>query len=54
MSNGADNFYKSDTVTMQKVAFKNQFQMKVAGNPSYFHFRNLCGNNEPVYRCSHA
>ena len=32
MSNGADNFYKSDTVTMHKVAFKNQFQMKVAGN----------------------
>ncbi len=32
MSNGADNFYKSDKVTMQKVTFKNQYQMKVAGN----------------------
>jgi len=32
MSNGADNFYKSDKVTMQKVSFKNQYNMKVAGN----------------------
>lgn len=32
MSNGADNFYKSDKVTLQKVAFKNQYQMNVAGN----------------------
>jgi len=32
MSNGADNFYKSDRVTLQKVTFKNQYQMKVAGN----------------------
>ncbi len=32
MSNGADNFYTSDRVTVQKVAFKNQYQMKVAGN----------------------
>ena len=32
MSNGAGNFYKSDKVTMQKVAFKNQFNMNVAGN----------------------
>ncbi len=24
MPNGADNFYKSDTVTVQKVSFKNQ------------------------------
>jgi uncharacterized protein len=30
--NGADNFYQSDKVTMQKVAFKNQYNMKVAGN----------------------
>ena len=30
--NGADNFYKSDTVTVQKVSFKNQYQMTVAGN----------------------
>jgi hypothetical protein len=32
MSKGADNFYRSDTVTMQKVTFKNQYQMNVAGN----------------------
>ncbi len=32
MSNGADNFYKSDKVSVQKVAFKNQYQMSVAGN----------------------
>jgi hypothetical protein len=32
MSNGADNFYKSKEVTMQKVTFKNQYNMKVAGN----------------------
>ncbi|HEY9797288.1 MAG TPA: alpha/beta hydrolase, partial [Leptolyngbyaceae cyanobacterium] len=29
---GADNFYKSDKVTMQKVTFKNQYNMQVAGN----------------------
>ncbi|WLG92792.1 alpha/beta hydrolase [Pseudomonas cucumis] len=32
MSNGADNFFKSEKVTMQKVTFKNQYQMKTAGN----------------------
>nr|WP_321401524.1 alpha/beta hydrolase [uncultured Desulfobacter sp.] len=32
MSRGADNFYKSKDVTMQKVAFNNQYRMKVAGN----------------------
>ena len=32
MSNGANNFYRSDQVTMQKVTFKNQYQMNVAGN----------------------
>ena len=29
---GADNFYKSDRVTAQKVTFNNQYGMKVAGN----------------------
>ena len=29
---GADNFYKSDSVTVQKVTFNNQFSMKVVGN----------------------
>lgn len=32
LSNGADSFYKSDKVTMQKVSFKNQYNMKVVGN----------------------
>lgn len=32
MPNGADNFYKSSEVTMQKVTFKNQYNMKVVGN----------------------
>jgi fermentation-respiration switch protein FrsA (DUF1100 family) len=31
MSNGADNFYKSDKVTSKKVSFNNQYQMKVVG-----------------------
>src|SRR5919199_4634295 len=29
---GADNFYKSDQVTMQRVTFKNQYNMQVVGN----------------------
>ena len=32
MSNGADNFYTSEAVTVEKVNFLNQYQMKVAGN----------------------
>jgi hypothetical protein len=32
MSNGAANFYTSDKVIVQKVTFKNQYQMKVTGN----------------------
>src|SRR4051812_17148094 len=32
MSDGAANFYKSDKVTVQKVNFKNQYQMNVTGN----------------------
>lgn len=31
-ADGADNFYTSDKVTVQKVTFKNQYQMAVAGN----------------------
>ena len=31
-SNGAANFYMSDSVTVQKVSFRNQYQMNVAGN----------------------
>ena len=32
MSNGASNFYVSESVTVQKVTFRNQYGMKVAGN----------------------
>ncbi|CAN5486154.1 alpha/beta hydrolase [soil metagenome] len=32
MPTGADNFFTSDKVTVQKVSFKNQYQMTVAGN----------------------
>lgn len=32
MSHGADNFYKSDKVNTEKVTFKNQYHMTVAGN----------------------
>ncbi|RYG34942.1 MAG: alpha/beta hydrolase [Burkholderiales bacterium] len=32
MSNGANNFYKSDAVDVQKVTFKNKLGMKVVGN----------------------
>lgn len=32
MSNGADNFYKSDKVAAEKVTFKNQYRMNVVGN----------------------
>jgi uncharacterized protein len=32
MSNGADNFYKSNKVNKKKVSFKNQYNMEVVGN----------------------
>jgi len=32
MSKGADNFYRSDKVTLRKVSFDNQYKMKVVGN----------------------
>lgn len=32
MPNGADNFYKSDKVTVEKVTFNNQYKMKIVGN----------------------
>jgi hypothetical protein len=32
LSNGANNFYKSDKVAVKKVTFKNQYSMKVVGN----------------------
>lgn len=42
MSNGADNFYRSDKVTAQKVTFKDQYNMAVAG--SLFVPKNLNQN----------
>jgi hypothetical protein len=44
MSNGADNFYKSDKVAVQKVTFKNQYDMKVVGN--FFIPNNLNRNTK--------
>ncbi len=32
MSHGANNFYKSERLTMEKVSFNNQYQMKIVGN----------------------
>jgi len=32
MSNNADNFYRSATVTARKVSFNNQYQMQLVGN----------------------
>lgn len=32
LSHGADNFYKSTQVTMQKVEFNSQYNMKIVGN----------------------
>lgn len=39
MSHGADNFYKSQTVTSQRVTFRNQYDMEVVGTlfmPGHF------------------
>lgn len=44
MANGANNFYRSEQVTVQKVTFKNQYQMKVAGN--LFTPKNLNRNSK--------
>lgn len=32
MSYGADNFYKSEEVSLERVSFKNQFQLSTVGN----------------------
>jgi uncharacterized protein len=44
MSRGADNFYQSDKVNMQKVEFKNQYNMTVVGN--LFVPKNLAQNEK--------
>ena len=46
MSNGANNFYKSDKVTVRKVSFKNQYQMNVVGN--LFTPKDLDRNAKPL------
>jgi fermentation-respiration switch protein FrsA (DUF1100 family) len=32
LSNGADNWYTSDKVTVKKITFKNEYNMKISGN----------------------
>lgn len=32
MSHGANNFYKSEQVSLERISFKNQFQMNTVGN----------------------
>ncbi len=44
MSNGADNFYKSSRVNVQKVTFENQYKMKVTGN--LFTPKNMTSNGK--------
>ena len=52
MSNGANNFYVSEQVTVQKVTFMNQYQMRVAGN--LFIPRNLNrGTTHPAIIVGH-
>lgn len=52
MADGADNFYKSESVTAQKVAFDNQYKMKVVGN--LFIPRNLSpGEAHPAIVVGH-
>ncbi|KAL2783810.1 Alpha/Beta hydrolase protein [Aspergillus keveii] len=52
MSFGADNFYHSESVTVQPVAFQNQYQMTIAGN--LFIRENLTSNTKaPAIVISH-
>ncbi|WPO00612.1 alpha/beta hydrolase [Pseudomonas sp. MUP55] len=44
MSNGADNFYKSDKVTAENVTFNNQYGLKVAG--TLFTPKNLAAGSK--------
>ncbi|NWA81324.1 alpha/beta hydrolase [Pseudomonas sp. D2002] len=52
MSNGADNFYNSDTVTMEKVTFNNQYGMQVAGN-LFLPKRIAAGSKNPAIIVGH-
>lgn len=46
LSYGADNFYRSDSVTLRPITFKNQFQMTVAGNLFVPRSQNLTGSGD--------
>ncbi|HYI96120.1 MAG TPA: hypothetical protein VEX68_21430 [Bryobacteraceae bacterium] len=46
---GAANFYRSDKVTAQKVTFRNQYEMKVAGNIFIPKASNQNGNGPPSW-----
>ncbi len=48
MSNGADNFYKSSKVKLQKVTFKNQYNMSVVGNLFIPNNLNANGKNPAI------
>ena len=49
----ADNFYKSDLVSVEKVSFSNQYKMKVAGN--LFLPKNMKeGASSQIFLCSRA
>ena len=48
MSNGADNFYKSNKVTLHKVTFKNQYNMSVVGNLFIPNNLNANGKNPAI------
>ncbi|RAK99296.1 alpha/beta hydrolase [Aspergillus ibericus CBS 121593] len=51
LSYGADNFYRSNTVTLRPITFKNQYQMTVAGN--LFVPKNLTTTNAPAIVVGH-
>ncbi|KAF3403565.1 Uncharacterized protein F1880_009694 [Penicillium rolfsii] len=51
LSYGADNFYRSDLVTLQPITFKNQFQMTIAAN--LFTPKNLTAERSPAIVISH-
>jgi fermentation-respiration switch protein FrsA (DUF1100 family) len=48
MSSDANNFYRSDAVEIQKVSFKNQYSMQVAGNLVLPRQRNRSGHAPAV------
>ncbi|KAF5000338.1 hypothetical protein FDECE_11237 [Fusarium decemcellulare] len=51
LSHGADNFYRSDIVTVEPITFKTQYQTTVAGN--LFIRNNLSRSDAPAIVVSH-